>query len=90
MNDTVKYLLEKEIRRQIVVTYDNWQTIDKSRIDVKNGHIRFWDCNRVVNKLPLTELALSENDAKNLIKHVALNTALSFSSHPITKNFKTK
>ena len=80
MNRTIKYLLEKELARQI----------GKSRIDVKNGNIRFWDCNRVVDKLPLIDLGLSENDAKNLIKHVALNTALSFSSHPITEKFKTK
>ena len=90
MNKTIKYLLEKEIKRQIVVIYDNCPTIDKRRIDVKNGYIRFWSCNRVVDKLPLADLGLAENDAKNLIKHVALNTALSFSSHPITENFKTK
>ena len=41
MNKTIKYLLEKEIRRQIFVIYDNCPTIDKSRIDVKNGYIRF-------------------------------------------------
>lgn len=41
MNNTIKYLLEKEVRRQIVVTYDNQPTIDKSRVDVKNGYIRF-------------------------------------------------
>ena len=90
MNDTVKCLLEKEIRRQIVITYDNRQTIDKRRIDVKNGYIRFWDCKRVVDKLPLNDLGLTENDAKNLIKHVALNESLSLSEHPITENFKTK
>ena len=90
MNDTIKYLLEKEIKRQIVVIYDNYPTIDKRRIDIKNGYIRFWDCNRVVDKLSLADLGLSENDAKNIIKHVALNTALSFSNHPITENFKTK
>ena len=90
MNDTVKYLLEKEISRQIVVIYDNCPTVDKSRIDVKNGYIRFWDCKRVVDKLPLVDLGLSENDVKNLINNVALNESLSFSSHPITENFKTK
>ena len=90
MNNTIKYLLEHEIARQIVVTYDNHMTIDKSRIDIKNGYIRFWDCNRVVDKLSLTDLGLSENDANNIINHVALNTSLSFSSHPITENFKTK
>ena len=90
MNKTIKYLLEKELRRQIVVTYDNQQTIDKSRIDVKNGYIRFCDCNHVVDKLPLADLGLSENDAKNLINRVALNESLSLSEHPITDNFKTK
>ena len=90
MNDTVKYLLEHEIEHWVVVTYDNQPTIDKSRIDVKNGYIRFWDCKRVVDKLPLTDLGLSENDVKNLISNVALNKSLSFSSHPITENFKTK
>ena len=80
MNKTIKYLLEKELARQI----------GKSRIDVKNGYIRFWDCNRVVDKLPLADLGLTENDAKNLIKHVALNESLSLSEHPITENFKTK
>lgn len=89
MNKTIKYLLEKELARQIVI-YDNQQTIDKSRIDVKNGYIRFWNCKRVVDKLPLADLGLTENDAKNLIKHVALNTALSFSEHPIIENFKTR
>ena len=90
MNKTIKYLLEKELRRQIVVTYDNRQTIDKSRIDVKNGYIRFWDCNHVVDKLSLADLGLSENDAKNLINRVALNESLSLSEHPITDNFKSK
>lgn len=90
MNKTIKYLLEEEIRRQIVVVYDNQPTIDKSRIDVKTDISVFWDCKRVVDKLPLVDLGLSENDAKNLIKHVALNESLSLSSHPITENFKTK
>ena len=90
MNNTIKYLLENEIRRQIVVIYDDCPTIDKSRIDVKNGYIRFWDCKRVVDKLLLTDLGLSENDANNIINHVALNESLSFSNHPITENFKTK
>ena len=90
MNDTVKHLLEKEIKRQIVVIYNNCPTIDKSRIDVKKGYIRFWDCKRVVDKLPLADLGLSENDVKNLINNIALNESLSFSNHPITENFKTK
>ena len=90
MNKTIKYLLEKEIKRQIVVIYDNCPTIDKSRIDVKNGYIRFLYCKIVVDKLPLADLGLSENDAKNMIKHVALNESLSLSEHPITENFKTK
>ena len=90
MNKTIKYLLEKEIKRQIVVIYNNCPAIDKSRIDVKNGYIRFWDCKRVVDKLPLTDLGLSENEVKEIINHVALNESLSFSSHPITENFKTK
>ena len=88
MNKTIKYLLEKELARQIVVTYDNHPTIDKSRIDAKNGYIRFWDCKRVVDKLPLKDLGITENEAKELINHVALDTSLSFSSHPITENFK--
>ena len=90
MNDTIKYLLEKEIRRQIIVICDNCLTIDKTRIDVKNGYIRFLDCKRVVDKLPLNDLGLSENDVKNLIDNVALNESFSFSSHPITENFKTE
>ena len=90
MNKTIKYLLEKEIRRQIVVIYGNCPTIDKSRIDVKNGYIRFWDCKSVVDKLPLNDLGLSENDVKNLINNVALNESLSLSEHPITENFKTR
>lgn len=88
MNETIKYLLEREISRWTVVIYDNCPTVDKSRIDVKNGYIRFKDCKRVVDKLPLTDLGLSENDAKNLINNAALNESLSFSSHPITENFK--
>ena len=90
MNKTIKYLLEKEIRRQIVVIYDNCPTIDKSRIDVKNGYIRFWDCKRVDDKLPLNDLGLSENDVKKIINHVGLNESLSLSEHPVTENFKTR
>ena len=90
MNDTIKYLLEKEISRQIVVIYDNEVIIDKSRADVKNGAIRFWDCKRVVDKLPLVDFGLTENEAKEIINHVALNASLSFSNHSITENFKTK
>ena len=90
MNNTIKYLLEKELMRQIVVIYDNCPVIDKSRVDVKNGYIRFWRCNRVIDKLPLTDLGLSENDAKKIIKNVVLNESLSLSEHTITENFKTK
>lgn len=90
MNNTIKYLLEKEISRQIVVVYDNCPVVDKSRIDVKNGYIRFWDCKRVVDKLSLTDLGLSENEANKIINHVALDKSLSFSNHPIAENFKTK
>ena len=90
MNKTIKYLLEKEIKGQIVVIYDNCPIIDKSRVDVKNGYIRFLDCNRVVDKLPLTDLDITEDEAKGIIKHVALNESLSLSEHPITENFKTK
>ena len=89
MNKTIKYLLEKEIKRQIVVIYDNQPAIDKSRIDVKNGYIRFWYCKSVVDKLPLTDLGLSENEAKNFINHIALDASMSLSNHPITENFKT-
>ena len=90
MNKTIKYLLEKEIKRQIVVIYDNCPIIDKSRVDVKNSYIRFWDCKQVVDKLPLTDLGITEDDAKEIIKHVALNESLSLSNHPIIENFKTK
>lgn len=41
MNKTIKYLLEREISRWIVVIYDKYVTIDKSRVDVKNDNIRF-------------------------------------------------
>ena len=81
MNKTIEYLLEKEIRRWIVVTYDKYVTIDKTRIDVENGNIRFWDCNRVVDKFPLTDLALSESAAKEFINHIYLDASLSLSSH---------
>lgn len=90
MNNTIKYLLEKEIGRQIVVIYDNCPEVDKSRIDVKNGYIRFWDCKRVVDKLPLADLGLTENEAIEFINHIALDISLSFSNHPITEDFKTK
>ena len=90
MNKTIKYLLEKEIRRQIFVIYDNDVIIDKSRIDIKNGYIRFWDCKRVVDKLPLADLGITENDANNIIKNVALSESLSLTEHPITENFKTR
>lgn len=90
MNETIKYLLRREISRWIVVVYDNQPTIDKSRVDVKNGYVRFWDCKRVINKLSLTDLGLTENEAKNFINHIALNESLSFSSHPIVENYKTK
>lgn len=90
MNKTIKYLLEREIRRWIVVAYDNHVTIDKNRIDVKNGNIRFWDCKRVVDKLPLKDLGLTENEANKIINNIALSERLSLSNHPITKNFKSK
>lgn len=90
MNKTIKYFLEKEITHQIAVVYGNDVTIDKRRIDVKNGNIRFWDCKRVVDKLPLVDLGLTETEAKEFINHIALCASISFSSHPITENFKTK
>ena len=90
MNKTIKYLLEKEISRWIVVTYDNHVTIDKSRVDVKNDNIRFWDCKQVVDKLPLKDLGLTENEVNKIINNIALSESLSLSNHPINKNFKTK
>lgn len=90
MNKTINYLLGKEIRRWIVITYDNYVSIDKSRVDVKNNNIRFWDCNCVVDKLPLKDLDLTENEANKIINNIALSESLSLSNHPITKNFKSK
>ena len=90
MNDTIKYLLEREIERWIVVIYDNQPTIDKIRVDTKNGNIRFWEGKTVTHKLPLKDLGITENDAKQIIKEVTLNSVFAFSEHPITENFKTK
>ena len=89
MNDTVKYLLEREIERWIVVIYDNQPTIDKIRVDVKNGYIRFWECKTVTHKLPLKDLGITEDEAKSIIKNVTLNNVFAFSEYPVTENFKT-
>lgn len=86
MNKTIKSLLEKEIERHIVVIYDD-QVIDKKRVDVKNGAIRFWENKRVVDKLPLADLGCTEEEARAIIEHVALNAAFGMSEHPVTENF---
>ena len=90
MNNTIKYLLEKEIARHIIVIYDDQSMIDMRRIDVKNGVIRFWEYGRVVDKLPLTDLGLTENEAKKFINHVALDRNMSLTNHMISGRFKTK
>ena len=82
MNNTVKALLEKEIERHIVVT-----EIDKKRVDVKNGAIRFWEGKRVTDKLPLVDLGCTEDEARAIIEHVALNAAFGMSEHPVTERF---
>lgn len=87
MNKTVKYLLEKEIERHIVVVYDGQATIDKKRVDVKNGAIRFWEGKRVTDKLPLADLGCTEDEARAIIEHVALNAAFDMSEHPVTERF---
>ena len=87
MNKTVKYLLEKEIERHIVVIYDDQVIIDKKRVDVKNGAIRFWEGKRVTDKLPLADLGCTENEARAIIEHVALNVAFAVSEHPVTEDF---
>ena len=84
MNDTVKALLEKEIERHIVVGQDK---IDKERVDVKNGAIRFWEGKRVTDKLPLVDIGCTEDEAKTIIDHVALNAAFAMSEHPVTERF---
>ena len=87
MNKTIKSLLEKEIERHIVVIYDDQAEIDKKRVDVKNGAIRFWESKRVTDKLPLADLGCTEEEARAIIEHVALNAALGMSEHPITEEF---
>ena len=86
MNNTVKTLLEKEIERHIVVIYDHAE-IDKKRVDVKNGAIRFWEGKRVTDKLPLADLGCTEDEAQAIIEHVALNAAFEMSEHPVTERF---
>lgn len=87
MNETIKSLLEKEIERHIVVIYDDQAIIDKKRVDVKNNTIRFWESKRVTDKLPLADLGCTEEEAKAIIDHVALNAAFAMSEHPVTENF---
>lgn len=87
MNKTVKYLLENEIERHIVVIYDDQAIIDKKRADVKNGAIRFWEGKRVTDKLPLADLGCTEEEAKTIIDHVALNAVFAMSEHPVTEEF---
>ena len=90
MNNTIKYLLEREISRWIVVIYDNQSTIDKIRVDVKNGYIRFWECKTVTHKLPIKDLGITEDEVNEIIKNVTLNSVFAFSEYPVTENFKTK
>ena len=90
MNNTIKYLLEKEIARHIIVIYDDQSMIDMRRIDVKNGAIRFWEYKRVVDKLPLIDLDLTETEAKKFINHVALDRNMSMTNHMITGRIKNK
>ena len=87
MNNTVKCLVEKEIERHIVVIYDDQVTIDKKRVDVKNGAIRFREGKRVTDRLPLADLGCTEDEAKTIINHVALNAAFAMSEHPVTERF---
>lgn len=87
MNKTIKMLVEKEIERHIVVVYDDQVTIDKKRVDVKNGAIRFWEGKRVTDKLPLADIGCTEDEARTIIEHVALNAAFAVSEHPVTERF---
>lgn len=87
MNNTVKALIEKEIDRHIVVIYDDHAEIDKKRVDVKNGAIRFWEGKQVTDKLPLVDLGCTEDEARAIIEHVALNAAFGMSEHPVTERF---
>ena len=87
MNDTVKYLLEREIERWIVVLYEGQPTIDKIKVDIKNENIRFWEGRTVTNKLPLKDLGITEDDAKKIIKNVTLNSVFAFSEYPVAKKF---
>lgn len=87
MNKTIKMLVEKEIERHIVVIYDDQVEIDKKRVDVKNGAIRFWEGKRVTDKLPLADLGCTDEEARALIDHVALNAAFGMSEHPVTEDF---
>lgn len=87
MNETIKSLLEKEIERHIVVIYDDQAIIDKKRVDVKSGAIRFWEGKRVTDKLPLADLECTEEEAKAITDHVALNAAFATNSHPVTEDF---
>lgn len=87
MNKTIKNLVENEIERHIVVIYDEQATVDKKRADVKNGAIRFWEDKRVTDRLPLADLGCTEEEARAIIEHVALNAAFAMSEHPVTEEF---
>lgn len=87
MNKTIKNLVENEIERHIVVIYDDQVTIDKKRVDVKNGAICFHEGKRVTDKLPLADLGCTEAEARAIIERVALNAAFAMSEHPVTEDF---
>lgn len=91
MNRTIKMLVEKEIERHALVIYDDQEIIDRKRVDVKNGAIRFWEGKRVTEKLPLADLDCTEGEARIIIDQVDLNAAFravfSASEHPVTKDF---
>lgn len=87
MNNTVKTLLEREIKRHIVVTYAGQAMVDKKRVDVKNGVIRFWEGKWVTDKLPLADLGCTEDEVRAIIEHVISNALFGMSEHSVTEHF---
>lgn len=91
MNQTVKRLVEDKIINFITVDYGDHVEVERDLVDVKKGQIRLWDTPQSVHtSLSLADLNLTEDEAKELVKHCITEALFALSDKPVTTNFDVK
>lgn len=69
MNKTIKNLVSEKIIRHMTSVVNGEIKINRDRVDVKNGRLRFWSLGSVTSSIDLKDIDCSEGEAWNIIRH---------------------